>query len=121
MDNLYLLPSYMDFANYPTFLDITYGLSDFSDENYIEVTQKKISHLKNLLHPLKDKYEYIFIDVPPTKSYYRFRKNCRRLHFNRSPNARIKFKRGYYIQDLKNLVRDYNASLKCVVFFQYLG
>ncbi len=114
MDNLYLLPSYMDFANYPTFLDITYGLSDFSDENYIEVTEKKISHLKNLLRPLKDRYEYIFIDVPPTKSYITDSAaiaadyilivlQTQELSLNGATT---------YLKDLKNLVRDYNAKFE---------
>ncbi|WP_429968345.1 ParA family protein [Enterococcus sp. AZ046] len=69
MPNLSLLPSYIDFANYSTFLDLQYGLVDESDPTYNELTVKKINHFKALLDPLKDKYDYIFIDVPPTKSY----------------------------------------------------
>lgn len=69
MPNLFLLPSYIDFANYSTFLDLTYGLVDESDPNYSEFTRNKINHLSKLLEPLKNKYDYIFIDVPPTKSY----------------------------------------------------
>ncbi len=69
MPNLSLLPSYIDFANYSTFLDLQYGLVDETDPAYNDLTVKKINHFKALLDPLKDKYDYIFIDVPPTKSY----------------------------------------------------
>lgn len=69
IENLYLLPSYIDFANYTTFLDKLYGVVEEGDENYFEITQQKITHFDNLLNPLKENYDYIFIDVPPTKSY----------------------------------------------------
>ena len=69
MPNLSLLPSYIDFANYSTFLDLTYGLVEENDPTFNEITTNKINHFKRLLEPLKDKYDYIFIDVPPTKSY----------------------------------------------------
>ncbi|MBC1420055.1 AAA family ATPase [Listeria fleischmannii] len=67
--NLYLLPSYIDFANYTTFLDLQYGIVEESHPDFNSITQKKITHLAKLLQPLKEKYDYIFIDVPPTKSY----------------------------------------------------
>lgn len=69
VDNLFLLPSYIDFANYTTFLDKLYGVVEEGDKDYIEITHKKITHFDNLLTPLKEHYDYIFIDVPPTKSY----------------------------------------------------
>lgn len=68
MENLYLLPSYIDFANYVTFLQLKYGLVEEGDSNYDTVYLKQISHFEKLLQPLKDSYDYIFIDVPPTKS-----------------------------------------------------
>lgn len=67
--NLDLLPSYIDFANYSTFLDKQYGVVEEGDLNYHDVTDKKINHFRKLLEPLKNNYDYIFIDVPPTKSY----------------------------------------------------
>jgi len=69
IDNLWLLPSYIDFANYTTFLDIQFGILEEDDPDYHEVTKNKITYFSKLLEPLKDKYDYIFIDVPPTKSY----------------------------------------------------
>lgn len=67
--NLELIPSYIDFANYPSFLDLKYGLVEEEDPRYHELTNNKINHFSKLLEPLKEHYDYIFIDVPPTKSY----------------------------------------------------
>lgn len=69
VDNLWLLPSYIDFANYTTYLDIRYGIVEEDDPDYHNITKEKITYFSKLLQPLKDKYDYIFIDVPPTKSY----------------------------------------------------
>lgn len=69
MPNLFLLPSYIDFANYSTFLDLTYGLVEETNPEFLELTAKKINHFNTLLEPLKEKFDFIFIDVPPTKSY----------------------------------------------------
>ncbi|MGG0888976.1 AAA family ATPase [Cytobacillus horneckiae] len=69
VDNLWLLPSYIDFANFTTFLDIRYGIVEENDPDYHKITKEKITYFSKLLEPLKQKYDYIFIDVPPTKSY----------------------------------------------------
>ncbi|MCL0319401.1 ParA family protein [Apilactobacillus xinyiensis] len=67
-DNLDLLPSHIDFANYPTYLDLKFGLVDKQNEDYDSIYTKKMNYLNELIKPLSDKYDYIFIDVPPTKS-----------------------------------------------------
>lgn len=69
VENLWLLPSYIDFANYTTYLDVLYGIAEYDDPDYHRVTKQKITHFTSLLSPLKEKYDYILIDVPPTKSY----------------------------------------------------
>ncbi|KYD11413.1 hypothetical protein B4102_2141 [Heyndrickxia sporothermodurans] len=69
IENLWLLPSYIDFANYTAFLDIRYGIVEEEDPDYHNVIKDKITYFSTLLKPLKEKYDYIFIDVPPTKSY----------------------------------------------------
>ena len=69
VENLWLLPSYIDFANFTTFLDLQYGIVEIDDKDYHTITKRKITHFAKLLEPLKQKYDYIFIDVPPTKSY----------------------------------------------------
>lgn len=69
MNNLYLLPSYIDFSNYPSFLDLEYGIAEPGTDEYDKLIDKKIYHFEHLLQPMKEKYDYIFIDVPPTKSY----------------------------------------------------
>lgn len=68
MQNLFLLPSYIDFANYVSFLQLTYGLVEEDHPEYETIYQNQISHFNRLLEPLKKEYDYIFIDVPPTKS-----------------------------------------------------
>lgn len=67
MDNLDLLPSYIDFSNYDTFLNHKFGMLDSKHENYKKLQIAKMNYLSNLLSPLKDNYDYIIIDVPPTK------------------------------------------------------
>lgn len=69
IENLDLLPSYIDFANYSTFLDKRFGVVEEGDPGYHEITEQKITYFNQLLEPLKAQYDYIFIDVPPTKSY----------------------------------------------------
>lgn len=69
MPNLSLLPSYIDFANYSTFLDLKFGLVDSKNPNFSSIVDKKIKYLSSLVKPLEEKFDFIFFDVPPTKSY----------------------------------------------------
>ena len=55
--NLYLLPSFSDFALYPRFL-----------EKKFPNTVDRVHYFNSLLEPLKADYDFIFIDVPPTIS-----------------------------------------------------
>ena len=64
MDNLYMLPSHKDFVNYPDFLETKYLALD---NDYKE---KRISYFANQLNDVREDYEYIIIDVPPTLSIY---------------------------------------------------
>lgn len=59
VDNLYLLPSFSDFAQYPKFL-----------EKRFESDLDRVMYLSTLLEPLKSEFDFIFIDVPPTISIY---------------------------------------------------
>lgn len=56
-ENLHMIPASLTFKNLPKFL-----YKKFDDE--IE----QVSYLKSLLEPIKDNYDYILIDVPPTIS-----------------------------------------------------
>lgn len=56
--NLDLLPSFSDFAVYPNFLE-----KRFTDDY-----SKRVKYFSSLLDEIKDDYDYIFIDVPPTIS-----------------------------------------------------
>ena len=64
MDNLYLLPSYSDFTEYPDFLELKYPAIE---DNYKE---KRIAYFKQQLDKVKDDYDFVIVDVPPTLSIY---------------------------------------------------
>lgn len=56
-ENLYLLPSFSDFALYPMFLEKKFP-------NNVD----RVQYFASLLEPLKQDFDFIFIDVPPTFS-----------------------------------------------------
>lgn len=56
-ENLFLLPSFSDFALYPKFLEKKFP------ENI-----DRVQYFSKLLEPLKKEFDFIFIDVPPTIS-----------------------------------------------------
>lgn len=64
MPNLYLLPSHIDFVDYPEYMELIYPPSE---ENYKE---KRIGHFGQLLKEIEDDYDLIIIDCPPTISLY---------------------------------------------------
>lgn len=56
-ENLFLLPSFSDFALYPKFLEKKFP-------NNLD----RVQYFSKLLEPLKKDFDFIFIDVPPTIS-----------------------------------------------------
>ncbi|MEK4231339.1 ParA family protein [Solibacillus sp. FSL H8-0538] len=57
-ENLYLLPSFSDFALYPRFLE----------KKFPNDTTARVQYFSTLIEPIKKDYDFIFIDVPPTIS-----------------------------------------------------
>ena len=57
-ENLYLLPSFSDFALYPRFLE----------KKFPNDPVARVQYFSSLIQPLKKDYDFIFIDVPPTIS-----------------------------------------------------
>lgn len=57
-ENLYLLPSFSDFALYPRFLE----------KKFPNDVTARVQYFNSLLSPLRKDYDFIFIDVPPTIS-----------------------------------------------------
>ena len=55
-----LLPSYADFTSFPLYLEQLYPNNQ----------KERAMHLRKLLAPVKDNYDFIIIDVPPTVSVY---------------------------------------------------
>lgn len=79
MDNLYLLPSSEDFKNYPDFLEMKFML----DKEKIEtgnnttlqsemnkVKEHRITYFAQQLAKVRNEYNFIIIDVPPTLSIF---------------------------------------------------
>lgn len=58
-DNLDILPSFADFANLPNFLE----------DNILSRKDRSV-YFKDLLSGIKNDYDYIIIDTPPTLSLY---------------------------------------------------
>lgn len=56
-ENLYLLPSFSDFALYPRFLEKKF-------RNEVD----RVQYFSKLIEPIRDDFDFIFIDVPPTIS-----------------------------------------------------
>ncbi|MBU4643118.1 ParA family protein [Bacillus toyonensis] len=70
LENLDLLPSHSDFENFESLLTSKFGHAEATDPNYHEVESNKINYFRHLLEPLKQNYDFIIIDSPPTASYY---------------------------------------------------
>ncbi|WP_394122069.1 ParA family protein [Planococcus donghaensis] len=56
-ENLFLLPSFSDFALYPRFLE-----KKFPNE------VDRVQYFSKLIEPIREEFDFIFIDVPPTIS-----------------------------------------------------
>lgn len=79
MDNLYLLPSSEDFKNYPDFLEMKFMLDkekiQAGDSNTLQsemskVKEQRIAYFAQQLTKVRDEYDFIIIDVPPTLSIF---------------------------------------------------
>jgi cellulose biosynthesis protein BcsQ len=64
MPNLFLLPSHLDFVDYPDFIELVYPTTL---ENFKE---KRIAHFGSLLKEIENDYDLVIIDCPPTISLY---------------------------------------------------
>lgn len=79
MDNLYLLPSSEDFKNYPDFLEMKFmldkekiesGDSTTLQSEMSKVKEQRISYFAQQLAKVRDDYDFVIIDVPPTLSVF---------------------------------------------------
>lgn len=114
MDNLYMLPSFIDFSNYGDFLEQKFGTLATNDKGYKDLVVKKMSYLKLLLEPFQDEFDYIIIDVPPTKSIITdsavFASNFILLVLQTqelSLNGAV-----LYVNDLRDLILNYNINIE---------
>ena len=79
MDNLYLLPSSEDFKNYPDFLEMKFmldkekieaGDSTTLQSEMSKVKEQRISYFAQQLAKVRNEYDFVIIDVPPTLSIF---------------------------------------------------
>lgn len=79
MDNLYLLPSSEDFKSYPDFLEMKYmpdkekiqaGDGTTLQSEMSRIKEQRISYFAKQLAKVKDDYDFVIIDVPPTLSIF---------------------------------------------------
>ena len=79
MDNLYLLPSSEDFKSYPDFLEMKYmpdkekiqaGDGTTLQSEMTRIKELRISYFAKQLAKVRDNYDFIIIDVPPTLSVF---------------------------------------------------
>lgn len=79
MDNLYLLPSSEDFKNYPDFLEMKFmldkekiesGDSTTLQSEMSKVKEQRIAYFAQQLAKVRDEYDFVIIDVPPTLSIF---------------------------------------------------
>lgn len=79
MDNLYLLPSSEDFKNYPDFLEMKFmldkekiesGDSTTLQSEMSKVKEQRIAYFAQQLAKIRDEYDFVIIDVPPTLSIF---------------------------------------------------
>ena len=79
MVNLYLLPSSEDFKNYPDFLEMKYMLDkekiEAGNRNTLQsemskVKEQRIAYFAQQLAKVRDEYDFVIIDVPPTLSIF---------------------------------------------------
>ncbi|RHH67533.1 MULTISPECIES: ParA family protein [Vagococcus] len=67
-DNLHFIPSAMDLESFPTFLSKRFGLVDESDSDYYKVKEKQYSYFQSLIDQVKNNYDFVFFDTPPSAS-----------------------------------------------------
>ena len=59
-ENFFLLPSFADFTSYPLFLEKKFPNNQFG----------RVTYFNTLLSEVKDEYDFVLVDVPPTLSSY---------------------------------------------------
>lgn len=70
LPNLDMAPSTRTLIDFEAFLTKKYGNAETIDSNYKEITKPKLDYFKLLVEQVKESYDFVFIDTPPTVSMY---------------------------------------------------
>lgn len=68
MPNVDFIPSAYDLKSFPTFLSKKFGLVEPADSNYYRVKEQQFEYFKSLIDDIKEDYDFVFFDTPPTSS-----------------------------------------------------
>lgn len=68
MENLDFIPSSKDLKSFIPFLANEFGIALPGTESYVPNKQKQLNYFKGLVDAIKDDYDFIFFDTPPTAS-----------------------------------------------------
>ena len=111
IDNLYLLPSFIDFADFPQYLYQTY--QDAKDRDFV---------FKTLLDEIKDDYQIILLDTPPMSKEMTRNSAIASDYVLISLQTQEKSLTGAenYIKQLIELMDEYNLNLDILGFLQVL-
>lgn len=111
IDNLYLLPSFIDFADFPQYLYQTY--QDPKDRDFV---------FKRLLDEIKDDYQIILLDTPPMSKEMTRNSAIASDYVLISLQTQEKSLTGAenYIKQLIELMDEYNLNLDILGFLQVL-
>lgn len=111
IDNLELLPSFIDFADFPQYLYQTY--QDSKDRDFV---------FKRLLDEIKDDYQIILLDTPPMSKEMTRNSAIASDYVLVSLQTQEKSLTGAenYIKQLIELMNEYNLDLDILGFLQVL-
>lgn len=118
IENLYCIPSHIDFKNFPKYLTRLYGDSiEGLDDNYKEIESKRISVLRDLIKPIKADYDFVLIDTPPTMSDFTrnaaYASNYMIMAFQTQPDS-LDGVTDYINEELTPLMEDFDLETEIV-------
>jgi cellulose biosynthesis protein BcsQ len=108
-EDLFLLPSFADFTSYPLFLEKKFPNNQFG----------RVTYFNTLLSEIKEEYDFVLVDVPPTLSSYTdsalFASDYTIIVSN---SGALSVGAEAYVVYLQELIDNYHADFDILGFFQ---